>query len=103
MTIQVINGKRYNTDTATELGSFDNGLGRGDFGHVSETLYRTKKGAFFLDGEGGPNTSWAESVGNMRGGSAGIRTLSTAEALNWAETHRVSPDTIAEHFDIEEG
>ena len=49
---KVINGKIYNTETATLIHQWDNGR-RGDFSSCEEDLYRTKKGAFFIHGEGG--------------------------------------------------
>lgn len=50
---KIINGKMYNTETATELGDFWNGLSTSDFRNLSETLYRKKNGEFFLYGQGG--------------------------------------------------
>lgn len=53
---KIINGKMYNTETATELGNFWNGLSTNDFRNLSETLYRKKNGEFFLYGQGGAMT-----------------------------------------------
>lgn len=41
---KIINGKMYNTETATKLGDFWNGLSKSDFRQLSETLYRKKNG-----------------------------------------------------------
>ena len=60
---QIINGKTYNTETATELGHYWNGLSDSDFRHISESLYRTKNGRYFLAGEGGPMTRYSHPVG----------------------------------------
>lgn len=99
---RIVQGKLYDTKTAQEIASWDNSLGRGDFGHCSERLFKTPKGAFFLAGEGGALTRWSEPVGNMRAGGSGIVPLSPEEALTWCETHGVDADTIAEHFDIDD-
>jgi len=50
---KIINGKRYDTETAQLIGSasYSN---RTDFRFWSEELYRKKTGEFFLYGEGGP-------------------------------------------------
>lgn len=99
---KVIDGKMYNTETATEISSAGNSLGRGDFRHYYETLYRTKKGAFFLYGEGGPMTKYGQPCGDMTEGGDGFFVLSNREALSWCERHEVEADTIAELFEVEE-
>lgn len=99
---QVIDGLTYNTETAQEVGSWDNGLGRNDFNNCSETLYKTKNGRFFLAGEGGPMTRWSQPAGNMTSGGSGIQALTPEEALIWCEQHGIDADTIAEHFDVED-
>lgn len=68
---KIVNGKLYNTDTATCLGSYEYGVG-GDFSHISERLYQKKTGELFLYGVGGPNTCYAEACGDncWRGGEA---------------------------------
>ena len=83
---RIINGKRYNTETATELVAWDNGRYGGDFNRCEETLYRTKSGNYFIHGNGGPMSRWACSCGdNSWGGGDGINGLTTAEALEWLE------------------
>jgi len=100
---KVINGKIYNTETAECIANWDNGLYGGDFGRCEETLYITKKGAYFIHGDGGASSHWSEPCGgNGRCGGSGIEVLSTSEALEWCETHHVNVDTIAEYFKIEE-
>lgn len=42
----IINGKIYNTETATKLGNYEYGI-CGDLNHVYESLYRTKKKRVF--------------------------------------------------------
>ncbi len=49
-------------------------------------------------------TRWATSVGNNgRTGGEGIEVLSDEEALEWCERHRIDPDVVSAHFEIEEG
>lgn len=100
---QVIDGKVYNTETATHIANWDNGVYGNDFRACDEDLYVTKKGAYFVHGKGGALSRWAESCGNNgRCGGSGIEVLSPKEALAWRETHDVDADKIAEHFKVEE-
>jgi len=83
---RIIDGKRYDTDTAKEVANWSNGLGYSDFSHCIEELYRTKNGNYFLHGEGGPKSSYAKSCGNNSwGGSCNIIAMTPAAALNWLE------------------
>ncbi len=81
-----INGKKYDTETAQEVGCWSNNLGRRDFKWCDETLYRKKTGEFFLHGEGGALSRYSEpGNGNMRGPGSAIRPLTFDEAREWAE------------------
>ncbi len=100
---KIIGGKVYNTETATHIGTNSTHLHRGDFAYEDEDLYVTKKGAFFLQGEGGPMSRWSQPCGsNGCTGGSGIQALGTSEALEWCEQNDVDPEVIAEHFKIEE-
>jgi hypothetical protein len=95
---RVIEGKTYNTDTATLIGEASYG-NHGDFHAWEEALYRTAKGAFFLVGSGGARTRWREQVSqNTWSGGEGMEAMIPPEALEWCERHGVDADTIAEHF-----
>ncbi len=61
---KIINGLTYDTATATVCEDFSNGLSNSDFGFLRETLFRTKKGKFFLHGLGGASTWCAQTIGN---------------------------------------
>ena len=85
---KIINGKKYDTETASEVGSWSNGGGWRDFSHFEETLYRKKTGEFFLFGEGGPMTKYAVSTGqNSWSGGERIIPLTHENARKWAEEH----------------
>ncbi len=95
---QVINGKIYNTDTATlicETGSRIHS--RNDFQYEDSDLYVTKKGAYFIAGKGGAMSRFAKDTGNGTAGGSGIVTVSQEEALSLAERHGNS-DIIEKHF-----
>ena len=95
---KIINSKRYDTKTATEIGSWDNGLPSNDFGTCSETLYKTKSGNYFLYGEGGAMSSYSVSVGNNGyGGGSDIIPMSKQDAMKWCESRDLA-DEIEEEF-----
>lgn len=94
---KIINGKRYNTETAIEIASYGNSLGPGDFRHYDESLYKTKSGNWFLSGEGGPMTKYSQPCGDMTGGGSDIIPLTPAEAQEWLEMHDET-DALEEHF-----
>lgn len=85
---KIINGKMYNTETATELCYTNNGLGINDFNYIEEGLYKKKTGEFFLAGNGGAMTKYAHHCAD-RTSCAGkaIFPLTEAEAKEWAEKH----------------
>ena len=83
---KVIDGHRYDTDTARLVGSWESGEDTGDLHYVSETLYRTKAGLYFVHGEGGARTQYAEQVEqNAWQGGEKIVALSLEAARKWAE------------------
>ena len=84
---KIINNKVYDTDKAHELGS-DSYSNRRDFHFWAETLYQKRTGEFFLHGEGGPLTKYAESIGqNQWSGSEKIIPLDMDAARKWVEEH----------------
>lgn len=82
---KTIDGKTYNTETATLISQASNGLGYSDFSWWEQSLYMTPKQAYFLHGQGGPMSRYSEQVGNNRGGGSDITPMSEAEALAWCE------------------
>jgi hypothetical protein len=96
---QIIDGKRYDTETATKLAHWWNGCSTTDFNCVSEDLYKTKAGTFFLHGTGGALSGWSCSYegGRSRGGGSGLRPLTNDEARQWLEDHELT-EAIETHF-----
>lgn len=84
---KVIDKKVYDTKTAELLAEYDNGLSTSDFRNLSESLYKTKKGAYFLEGEGGARTKYAKADGDYISGSSKITPLTKEEALGWCEQY----------------
>jgi len=100
---RVIDGKIFDTRTATRIGFTEFGTS-GDHKYCYEALFKTPRGRYFLEYHGGPLSRYAVEQGpNLVGGSAGVRLLDNDEALAWCEAAEIDPDTIAEHFTLEEG
>ena len=95
---KIIEGKRYDTETAEQIGS-DYYSNFGDFQYWCEELYRTGKGNWFLYGEGGAKSKFARAVGqNEIGGGNDITPLTRSDALAWLEAHNSDSDAIEEYF-----
>lgn len=100
---QIINGKVYNTETATLLATWHNDLPDNDFSSLLEKLFITKKGQYFLYGNGGAMTWCAQScAGGFCGGKV-IKLVNQREALEWCEHRQIDPDLVASIFDVTEG
>lgn len=94
---KIINGKLYNTDTARQIGSWESNV-TDNLYWVSETLCQKQRGEFFLYGEGGPGSKYAEpsGQGNWSSGEK-IIPLSYDAAQAWAEKH-LDTDTYQSTF-----
>lgn len=94
---KIINNRVYDTDKARELGSCSRGL-PGELEYVSETLYQKRTGEYFIRGEGGAATRYAEarSTGDGWTGGERIFPLSADKARDWAEAHLSAEDYEAQ-------
>jgi hypothetical protein len=100
---KIIDGKRYDTETADLIASAESRHNRGDFKWGHETLYRTVEDQYFIAGEGHAMSRWAQALdGNSRGADSGLELLTDIEALEWCERNDIDADVIAEHFAIED-
>lgn len=95
----IIDGKRYDTGKATELGSYTNMNDTGDFGYYYEKLYKTpRSGAYFLAGAGNARSRYATDLGGGSwGGGDRITPLTDDEAFAWAQEH-LRPDQVEDLF-----
>jgi hypothetical protein len=94
---KIIGKKVYNTETATEVASWDNGSFGRDLDSCAEALFLTKKGAWFLFGEGGPRSRYFESVGDRYTGGSDLVPLSEEGAYAWLEDKQ-EYKAIVEYF-----
>lgn len=98
-----IKDKVYDTDTAHLVGTWDKDITDG-LHWVSESLYRKRTGEYFLFGEGGAATRYAESRDDGGWGSgARIMPLSFDDARTWAQEHLTTAEYDAEFGEPDEG
>lgn len=83
--IRVIEGKRYNTNTARHITEILYVAGRSDFRWEETDLFLTPKGAWFLAGRGGAMSRWAEREGTGWTDGEGIQPISAATAQRLLE------------------
>ena len=99
---KIINGKKYDTETAEQLASYWNELSTRDFRHMTERLFRKKTGEYFLYGEGGPASKYAEHCsGGLTDGKC-IIPMFESEAMKWAEEHLDCDEYEAIFGEVEE-
>lgn len=99
---KIINGKRYDTDTAEFIGRWENIYNSADLQYECEELYKKKTGEFFMYGEGGPASSYAVQTGSSSwSGSEKITPVTINEAKKWAEEN-LDADEYEKIFEIEE-
>ena len=94
---KILNNKLYNTDTAKYLAEFSSDYPKSDFNWYSETLYQKKTGEYFLYGEGGPNTHYAQHENGMWGYGQQIIPITEETAKKWAEEN-LDTDTYMKIF-----
>jgi len=94
---KIVNGKKYDTETAVQITTNWNGRANSDFGYCYEILYRTTKGNYFIWGEGGASSKYSEAHGNMRGPGETIIPVSESEARVFCEKNG-SPEEYAGAF-----
>lgn len=95
---KVINGKVYNTETATLIGEYStSGLGMSDFRYWEAGLYKTKKGNYFVAGQGHAMSPFARCYAGSCGWGGDLIPKTPVEALEWAEKY-LEPEEFEEEF-----
>ena len=100
---KIINGRKYNTETATKVAEWSNDYGPNDFRYCIEVLYRKRTGEYFVHGEGGAMSCYAKAAygGGYFGGES-IVPLTSDEAREWGERHMDVDDYEAEFGEVDE-
>jgi hypothetical protein len=85
----VIEGLRYDTETATRICDISpSGFYRSDFRWEDTDLYKTPRGRYFIAGEGNALSRWATREGQSASGPGrGIRVVTEEEARELVERH----------------
>ena len=95
---KVVNRKRYDTETAALIAA-DSYSNYGDLEYWCEELYRTKRGNWFLAGEGGAMSRYARCTGqNEVSGGSTIIPFSEKDALAWLEDHAGGSEAFKKYF-----
>lgn len=83
---KIIDGKRYNTETAHIVGYTTNGYEPDNFNYIERALFRKNTGEYFLYTYGGANTEYSQRVGlqSWQGGEV-IEPIDYNEAVKFAE------------------
>jgi hypothetical protein len=90
---KIFAGRVYDTDTAERVCELPSARDRGNFSWHETALYRTKAGRFFVAGNGGPRSMWAESAGqNTWRGGQGLRVVDEQEARGYMEAANCSSE-----------
>lgn len=98
---KVINGKRYDTDTAEFVGAGHSEYPVNDFNYFKEDLYLKKTGEFFIHGIGNAGSKYSESTGyNSYIGSERLIPLTEDEAKSWVEKY-LDADEYEKLFDLD--
>ena len=93
---KIILGKVYDTETARQLGEYENDYLRSDLHWYIEQLYQKRTGEFFLYGEGHAASKYAKAYGlNECGAGDKITPMSYTQAQKWAEEHLDADEYIS--------
>jgi hypothetical protein len=79
---KIINGLKYDTESASEIATYSY-LNMSDVRGYEETLYKTKKGAWFLYGHGGALSPYYENIPGGSCGGSKICLLTENEVKHW--------------------
>lgn len=99
---KIINGRKYDTETAKEIGCWSNGYPCGNFNWCQETLYKKKTGEYFLYGEGGALTQYSRDTWDGRTGSSQIIPMTENEVKEWSENKLSCDEYEALFGEVEE-
>lgn len=100
---KIIRGKRYNTETAQLIGTYEANEPIDSDSWFREELYQKRTGEFFMFGQGGADTQYCifSKDGKCKAGQT-LEPLDTAEAEVWCEEHLTGDEYEAIFGEVEE-
>ena len=102
---KIINGHKYDTDTAKVIDTYCNELPMSSLDYLCEKLYQKGNGEFFLHGYGGVRTAYANRVSYIVApvcSGEDIIPLSLDEAKEWVEKYLTVDEYIKIFGECEE-
>jgi len=93
---RIVEGLLYDTEKAEAISTYEPFSDRTKFQWWRETLYRTKNGRYFLHGEGGAMSKYADVYPGGASGGEVIRVMTEDEAFEWLAEY--DPDKALELF-----
>lgn len=100
---KIIEGKLYNTETAELIGWFSTGgYSLSDGHYISQDIYRSKGGQYFLYIVGGGLTEYAIRSNGTLSGSEDIKLIDEKEIADWLEKYSVhlSEETVNKFLSV---
>ena len=96
--IQIVGELKYDTDKALPITTIESKRSKLDAHYWAETLYRTKRGNWFIHGRGGPGTQYCTRLDEttMAGGER-IVPVPPGDALLWLSNARHS-ELVDQYF-----
>lgn len=92
---KTVNGATYDTKTAKAIACYNNNLPQSNPCYVTEILYLTPKGKFFLHGKGGPLSQYGLYSGTNRRSREHMIPMTEIRAREWVERYLSEDDCIA--------
>ena len=99
---KIINGKKYDPETAVLICRHDNCRTWTDFYFYEECLYKKKTGEFFIHEKGGAASCVAEMHDGYSSGGSRINPISEAEAMDFVEKDGTTEDYESLFGEVEE-
>lgn len=100
---KIINQRKYDTDTAKALATYETDLAIKNNAYYAATLYRKRNGEYFLYGKGNAGSPYSEMVDGAFIPGEKITPLTVTQAKSWAQD-RTDADTYEAIFGpVDEG
>lgn len=94
-----ISGNTYDSETAHFILEVSNSYPSNSYHYISESLFRTEEGQFFICGHYCPLLDCSDNFGNSTTGGYGLHLLSDADALLFLQIYSCL-DVIETYFPV---